>query len=393
MQAVILCAGKSTRTYPLTVNTPKVLVKIAGKTVLEHNLENLKGLVDEVIIVIGHCGNLIKEKFRDEFQGLKLVYVEQKEQLGTGHALLAAKDSIKDRFLLMNGDDFYSRKDIENCLKHKYCVLGKEVDDCSPFGVCIIENGVFKGIIEKPEKKGAGIANIGMYVLDRKVFDFETKKSPRGEIEVTDFLTNLAKAKRIDVERVSNYWFPIAYPWDILNANEFFLKGIKESLEGKIENNVTIKGSVIIGKGTLVKSGAYIEGPVVIGENCIIGPNCYIRASTSIGNGCGICNGTEVKNSVIGDNVNIRHLSYLGDSILGNNINIGGGTIVANLRHDKETVKSIVNGELIDTGRNKFGAVIGDGAKTGVHTSIYPGRKIWPGKTTAPGQVVDKDIV
>ena len=88
----------------------------------------------------------------------------------------------------------------------------------------------------------------------------------------------------------------------------------------------------------------------------------------------------------------MSHLSYIGDSVMGENVNIGGGTIIANLRHDKAEVKSFVNGELVSSGREKLGAIIADNVKIGINTSIYPGRKIWPGKTTLPGEIVKKDI-
>ena len=87
------------------------------------------------------------------------------------------------------------------------------------------------------------------------------------------------------------------------------------------------------------------------------------------------------------------HLSYVGDSILGNHVNFAGGSITANIRHDHANVKTPIKGQLVDSGRLKLGAIIGDHVHLGIQTKIYPGRKIWPHKTTLPGQVVDKDIV
>ena len=136
-----------------------------------------------------------------------------------------------------------------------------------------------------------------------------------------------------------------------------------------------------------MKSGAVIEGPVYVGEGCTIGPNCYIRGGTSIGNNCRIGNGAEIKNSVIGDDVNVSHLSYIGDSILGDKINIGGGTMIANLRFDEKEIEVKVNGSLVNTGRTKLGAVIGDGAKTGVNCSILPGGLLEPNSKVEPESV------
>ena len=86
MQAVILAAGKSTRTYPLTLTRPKPLLKAANKTILEHNLDNLNGIADEAILIVGYKKEMIRKKFGNNYNNIKIRYIEQKEQLGTGHA-------------------------------------------------------------------------------------------------------------------------------------------------------------------------------------------------------------------------------------------------------------------------------------------------------------------
>jgi bifunctional UDP-N-acetylglucosamine pyrophosphorylase/glucosamine-1-phosphate N-acetyltransferase len=394
MQAVILAAGKSTRTYPLTLTKPKSLIKITGKTILEHQLDCLEGIVREVVIVVGYKKEMIMDFLKNKKYTFEIKFVEQKEQLGTGHAIQQAKDLLKDRFIVMNGDDIYHKGEIERCIKHDSCVLVKEVDDISPFGAVITENNLVKEIVEKPKEQISKYANIGLYVFNKKIFDFTLNKTERDEYEITDYVNSLAKTDKISFEIVKNYWLPVGYFQHILEANEFFLKQLKQSeIKGELEPHAIIKGNVKIGEGTLIRSGSYIEGPVVIGKNCDIGPNCYIRPCTSIGDNCRVGNAVEIKNCVIGDNVKIGHLSYFGDSILGDNINVGGGTIVANLRHDNQNIKTYVKGRLEDTGRRKFGTVIADNVKLGVKTLIYPGRKIWPNKTTLPGEIVKNDLM
>ena len=390
--AVILAAGKSTRTYPLTLERPKPLLKVAGKTILEHNLEELFGLVEDVIIITGFRHEMIEEYLGESYKGMKIRYVEQKEQLGTGHALMQAKEFLKGRFLVLMGDDLFSRKDIESCLAHKYCVLAKEVENPENFGIFIAENGILKDVVEKPKKFFSNLANTACYVLDEKIFNSEIEKSERGEYELTDLLRNLCRREEIFVEKVADYWLPVTYAWSLLDINEFFLKQMKGKIDGVVEKGATLNGEVYVGKGSVVKSGAYIEGPVFIGENCRIGPNCFIRASTSIGNNCHVGNAVEIKNSIIYDRTNVAHLSYVGDSVIGYGSNLGAGTIIANLRHDSGNIKSMVNGVLVDTGRRKLGTIIGDNVHTGIHTSIYPGRKIWAGKSTRPGEIVKEDI-
>ena len=131
----------------------------------------------------------------------------------------------------------------------------------------------------------------------------------------------------------------------------------------------------------------------MIGEGCTVGPNCYLRPGTVLGNGSKVGQGSEVKNSILIAGAAVPHLSYVGDSVIGEKANLGCGTITANFRHDGKNHRSQIKGELIDTGRRKLGAIIADGVHTGINTSIYPGRKMWPHTMTLPGAVVKEDVL
>ncbi|HJO94946.1 MAG TPA: hypothetical protein QF753_16220 [Victivallales bacterium] len=184
----------------------------------------------------------------------------------------------------------------------------------------------------------------------------------------------------------------IMHPWDLLYVNEDIIGTLNENdIKGTIKDNVNIDGFVEIGEGTVLLPGVYIEGNAVIGENCIIGPNCYIRGSTYIGNNCHVGQSVEIKNSLLMNDVKVGHLSYVGDSVICEATNFGAGTITANFRHDGKNHKSFVKNKLIDTSRRKFGVIIGDGVHTGINTSFYPGRKLWPKVSTNPGEIVQKD--
>lgn len=185
----------------------------------------------------------------------------------------------------------------------------------------------------------------------------------------------------------------IRYPWDLLRVNELYVSSLTEdSIQGEIHPSAVIEGIVHIGPGTRILPGVFIEGNVVIGANCKIGPNCYIRGNTSIGDHCHIGQSVEIKNCLILSHTNVGHLSYIGDSVLGEKVNLGAGTTTSNLRHDGKNHRSMVGGTLVDTGRRKFGAIIGDGVHTGINTSIYPGRKLWPNTSTRPGEIVQHDL-
>ncbi len=187
--------------------------------------------------------------------------------------------------------------------------------------------------------------------------------------------------------------FAVRHPWDLLRANELALAAQKQfEQQVTVHASTYVDGRLSVGAGTKILPGVVIEGDVVIGAGCKVGPNCYIRGATSIGDRCHIGQAVEVKNSVILAGTSVGHLSYVGDSILCDGVNFGAGTIVSNLRHDGKSHRSDVFGVLVDTGRRKFGTVVGAGVHTGINTSVYPGRKLWPGTSTRPGEIVARDL-
>src|SRR3989344_2414968 len=240
MQAVILAAGESTRTWPLTQTVPKPLLPIANKPILAYHLDALQGLADEAIIVVGYKKEMIKNHFGERWGSLKIIYVEQHEAKGTGHALMAAKDLIRDDFLLMMGDDIYRRKDIEKCTELPLSILAKEVEDPSSFGVLEVDGNRVTSIVEKPAHFVSKLANCALYKLDKTLFGAPLQKSPRGEYELIDMLQWLIQDNELRYV-VTEHWWPIAYPWDLLRADRDFRRGnsIGENskITGKVENS------------------------------------------------------------------------------------------------------------------------------------------------------------
>lgn len=193
---------------------------------------------------------------------------------------------------------------------------------------------------------------------------------------------------------LAKHSFLIRHPWDLLRANEWLIALLEaDRVEGVVHPLAVIEGVIHLGPGSRILPGVFIEGNVVIGADCKIGPNCYLRGHTSIGDNCHIGQSVEIKNCLILSGTNVGHLSYVGDSVLGKKVNFGAGTTTSNLRHDGKNHRSTVCGTLVDTGRRKFGTIVGDGVHTGINTSIYPGRKLWPGTTTRPGEIVQHDVI
>ncbi len=398
---VILAAGEGKRMRPLTGNRPKVMLPIAGKPMIEHLILAVRDCgITDFILVTGYCKAAVREYFGDGRSfDINIRYVSQMNQKGTGDAVMTVKSFIPsgESFLLLNGDMILEKTDILYFLKNSAPAMGV-IDSTHPqdFGVVTIEKersdlktATVTGLEEKSENPKTNLVNAGLYLFSSDIFTNLSKitPSPRGELELTDALIPYIENKSLKAVSLSS-WSDIGAPWDLLNVHEMSMKNITKAIDGEVEEGVTMHGEVIIGKGTIIKSGTYIEGPCIIGENCIIGPHAYLRPGTCINNNCHIGHSTELKNTIVMDNTNIPHFNYVGDSIIGSGCNFGAGTKVANLRHDKKGI--IING--IHTGRRKFGAVIGDDVLFGINCSVNVGSVIGNHTRISPGTIVNGNI-
>lgn len=395
MKAVILAAGQGTRMGPLTQNRPKVMLPVANKPLLSHVILQARDAgINEFVLVVGYRAEAVKEYFRDGSpMNVSIEYVHQKRQLGTADAVRAAQGLVDDRFLVLNGDIIVSPLHIKNLIKQRSEIVmtARHVKNPSEFGVLEVRGNRVLRVLEKPQKPPTDLANAGIYVLSPLIFDAieRTKQSARKEYEITDSLQLLIdEGADVGYMTLSENWLDIGRPWDLLDANEYFLSCLQPEVKGEIEPLATLKGSVSVGEGTVVRNGAYIAGPAVIGNNCDIGPNCYIRPGTSIGDDVRIGNAVEIKNSIIMKGTHIGHLSYVGDSIIGERCNFGAGTKVANLRHDGRTIRVKLKGKLIDSGRKKLGTIMGDDVHTGINSMINVGAVVESGAMIAPGEFV-----
>lgn len=391
MKGIILAAGEGTRMYPLTTNRPKVMLPVAGRPILEHIIRNARDAgITDILMVVSYGKEKIEEYFGDEIE-----YIDQGKALGTAHAI-SIVEGMANEFVVLSGDTIVPSKEIKKFVQSDGIVVGAmEVGDPSRYGVIEVEGdkNKIKNIIEKPTEPSSNLVNAGIYRLDEEIFDAirKTGKSKRGEYEITDSLRSLIKKREVKYSVIKEI-YEIGMPWDLLDANAALMKNLDLKINCIKEKNVEIKGKVVIGEGTTVKSGSYIEGPTIIGKRCKIGPNCYIRPYTCIGNKCHIGNACEIKNSIIMDGSNAPHHNYIGDSVIGENCNLGSGTKIANLRLDEKNIKVRHRGKIVDTGRKKLGVIMGDGVKTGINSSINVGTIIGEGAFISYGALASGNI-
>lgn len=221
MQCVILAAGKGTRMRPLTQTTPKPLVQVAGKTLLDHIVEALPSSIDELIIVTGYLEEQIQEHCGEEFHGRKVTYVHQDEQKGTAHALWLCKDLLKGRFLFMFADDLHGANDIARATSYTRSMLTLTTTTPERFGIVVRNpDGTLAEIVEKPEHPPSNLASTGVMVLDDHIFEFDPfAKETKGEYYLTDVIQEYAAQYPIAVVE-QQLWIPVGYVEDIEHAEK-----------------------------------------------------------------------------------------------------------------------------------------------------------------------------
>lgn len=180
MQAVILAAGRGVRMRPLTYDIPKPMIRVGGKNLLEHKIDILPDEIDEVIIIIGYLGEQICNYFGDQYRGKKITYVRQDTLLGTGKALWLAREYITGKFISMMGDDIYARADIVACLASGWALLAKRVIGPTRGGRIVLDkDGRLQDVIEGEHNHGGEhLMNIGLYVLQPEIFNYDLVKLP-----------------------------------------------------------------------------------------------------------------------------------------------------------------------------------------------------------------------
>lgn len=405
LKAIILSAGEGSRMRPLTLTKPKTMLPVAGKPIIQYNIESLRdnGITD-ILLIVRYKEEIVRNYFGDGSDfGVNISYKTQKDFLGTANAISYGEDFIDDSIIVLNGDIILDDEIIHEIIK-KYNYLSPdtlmlltEVEDPSAFGVVEIENGNIKNIVEKPKREEApsNLVNAGIYIFNKDIFDkiCETEISERGEYEITDSVSlQIEDNKTVIGHKTSKNWIDVGRPWELIEVNEELIGKLKTEIKGTVEAGAVIHGEVFLDEGSVIKAGVYIEGNVYIGKNCDIGPNSYIRGNTYFGDNVHVGNAVEIKNSIIMENTNVSHLSYVGDSVIGSNCNIAAGTNIANLRFDNATIKTKIKNQKIDSGRRKLGAIIGDSVKTGINSSFSPGVKVGHNSTIGSGVLLYEDL-
>lgn len=393
--AIILAAGKGTR---MKSDKSKLVHKIYGKEIVLRSYENTKKAgIDNIIAVVGHLKEQVKDVLKD-----RVKYVYQEEMLGTGHAVMQAKEFLqgrKGKVVVLNGDVPILRPEtirnlVEKSIANKeYATLLTAIYD-NPYGYGRIirdEGGNVEGIVEEKDatemQRKIKEINAGIYCFDieelLKALDSINNDNASGEYYITDVIKimndNGLKTGAVIVEDNT----------EILGVNdrvqlEILTKILRMRINAEhMRNGVTIEDSsttyiyddVKIGKDTVIHPNTTIKSDVEIGENCEIGPNSYIREGCRLSNKVKIGSFVEIKKTIVGEGTKIPHLSYMGDCEIGEKTNIGCGTITCNY-----------------DGFNKSKTIIGNNCFIGSNTNLIAPVTVGDNAFIAAGSTITDDV-
>ncbi|MCE9529932.1 MAG: nucleotidyltransferase family protein [Planctomycetes bacterium] len=209
MDAVILAAGFGTRLRPHTLTTPKPLLQVQGRPILDWIIGALPP-VDRLVVVVNYLAEQIESYLATQTHVRNWTTVRQDVPRGTGDALRVCRPHIEsDRFLVLNGDDLYGAADLALLATKPMGLLAHPVEEPRKFGIVFPRaDGTLEKLIEKPPLDGRQLANIGAYLFPKRVFEIELPLSPRGEYEITDAVDTLAKSGPYHVVEAT-FWLPI----------------------------------------------------------------------------------------------------------------------------------------------------------------------------------------
>lgn len=426
LKVVILAAGKGTRMKSVL---PKVLQPLAGKSLLAHVVATAKKLNPaEIIAVVGHQAELVKQEFAAE----GLVFVEQTEQLGTGHAVKQALPYINDDdlVLILYGDvPLTSLQTLENLTdlvteQSPLALLTIELENPTGYGRIVRENGAIQAIVEQKDASAEQLKineiNTGIMAVKGSYNQIWLQRldnnNAQGEFYLTDIIAMAVAdgfkvassnpAAEIEVLGVNDKLqlqglerqFQRIQADDLmrkgatlLDANRLDVRGeVELGIDVQIDANVIFEGKVKLGNNVKIHTNCVLKNVEVgdnteihpfshledseVGESCQIGPYARLRPGSKLAAKAKIGNFVETKNAQIGAGSKVNHLSYVGDTQMGAGVNIGAGTITCNY-----------------DGVNKHKTIIGDGVFVGSDTQLVAPVTIEAGATIGAGSTITKN--
>lgn len=333
MKALVLAGGKGTRLRPLTFSMAKQLVPVANRPVLSHCMDDIREIgVTEVGVIVGGQSAEIEEAIGDGADfGLSLTYIHQDQPLGLAHTVAVAADWLgDDDFVMYLGDNVFADGIKDGAATFEADrpdaqVLVVEVEDPTQFGIAELGlDGVVQAFEEKPREPRGNLAVTGAYFFTPAIHEAVRSISPsaRGELEITDALQYLVESGRtVTAARYEGFWKDTGSVQDLLACNHAMLERAVRNVEGSVDENSELSGTVVVETGAVVRRSRLV-GPVVIGAGAVITDSC-IGPGVSIGADCEVRE-SEIESSIVLEGSSLRGVPNLRDSLIGRGAEVDG---------------------------------------------------------------------
>lgn len=406
---VVLAGGSSSRMWPLR---EKLLLRFGTEPLLISQLRRFQAFgFQEAVIVASPTNAEDVRSLATQVGGMSIRVVVQTEPKGMGDALLAAAPLLPARvgtaiYVVQIHDVVEDAMHLDLLRAYQAdptatYIAGYEREDYFPGGYLVVNpDGRITGIVEKPgaENRPSKLVNIVAHIHANadellEAIHAEYAKDNPNDDHYERAMDVLMKERVYRVVPYTGAWKALKYPWHVLDVMEFFLGKIQGQIVAEsamIAKTATLVGDVFIGEGAKVFPGASIVGPAYIGAYSIVGNNALVRNSMVL-NYCNVGFTTEVARSYVSDNCDMHACRVL-DSVFAPGVNFSAGCTTANLRIDHGHVPSVVKGQRLDTGRDKLGAVVGQGAFLSVDVMTMPGIKVGERVQVGPGTHVHQDL-
>lgn len=321
MKAVILCAGKGTRLYPVTLTMPKPLVPVANKELLRYAIETLTDMgASEIGLVVDSLDSPIRDRLGHglETVGVPLTYIAQENPRGLAHAVKLCEPFVNgEPFLVFLGDNIF--QDPMHALCKEFAAQNASaaialtpVRNPSAFGIAVLDGERIGRLVEKPKDPPSNLAIAGVYVFTPEIFEAIEHIQPswRNELEITDAIQYLLDQGKLVIPYiVEGWWIDAGKPDSITLANQLVLEQIPFSPpnldDERVQGTSSVSHRVILGEGSRIID-SIVRGPVIIGDNVTI-RNAYIGPYTSIGNEV-VIESSEIEHSIVMCGCAIRNI-------------------------------------------------------------------------------------
>ncbi|WP_435196410.1 sugar phosphate nucleotidyltransferase [Natronomonas sp. EA1] len=382
---VVLAAGEGTRLRPLTRNRPKPMLPAANRPILEYVLDTLVAAgIEELVLVVGYRKERVQEHFGHAYRGVPITYAVQEKQLGSGHALLQAREAVDGPMLVVNGDRIVAegivadvRETFERTGEAALAVL--DHDAAHRYGAVTLEGDHVTEIIEKPSEGSHRLINAGIYAFDESVFDaIEQAPAAEGAFPLPSAIEYLIDEDGpIHAVRTDGMWVDATYPWDLLTVARRVLA------EGWVEEPG--EGDVYVHDSARVHPDATLAGPVAVGPDSEVGAGAVVGPNVALGRNVTVEANATVVDSVVDSDTRVGAGATLVDTVTGQGVTVGPGAVVPGGPADVRIGTEVFEGP-------RLGGVFADRVTLGGGATVAPGALVGTEATIATGAHVAGNV-